>query len=457
MAVAPRLANALDAEVRAESTASTWQVRGPSGAPVLSLRRFTQTLTLGASHRPEDPRGPRVTIRARLRIDSDFGAACDPSTDRCLDELNLSRAAEFAPLFARRSLDLPWAYVDVESIGRGALDLRVGRQLVVDALGFMLFDGGRARLHLGRAIALEVYGGLETRAGFPLSNGRYERDGVARLDRDGWDASLAPSIRDAVTAGVFAAAVELRGAGPVYARATWRRVWTSEGTVEEKAALRVDVDVSRRVSGHAEAVWSFPHDTATLALAGVTWRSGRGHLVGVDVERVRPVFDATTIWASFWTDPTDDARARVEVPLSRGWSLTVDALGRRYALSASSTQTPDQFNAGGGAGLHARRPRWELSARARGEGGGLGSRVGADLSARRWMSQSVRLDGGVSLWSVNDTLRDDRDITSGSLWVGVMVRLGRVARMHLTLEDDVNRVVGQRLRAFALLDLGTSL
>ena len=37
--------------------------------------------------------------------------------------------------------------------------------------------------------------------------------------------------------------------------------------------------------------------------------------------------------------------------------------------------------------------------------------------------------------------------------VEVLVRLGAVADVHLTLEDDINRVVGHRLRAMGVLAL----
>ena len=89
----PRAGRCLDAEVRAETVTQGYQVRGPSGAPVLSMRRITQTLSLGASQRFDEGHGPFITLQARLRIDSDFGTACDPQTDRCLDHRSLGEHA----------------------------------------------------------------------------------------------------------------------------------------------------------------------------------------------------------------------------------------------------------------------------------------------------------------------------------------------------------------------------
>lgn len=455
----PRAALAFDAEVRADTQAQAYQVRGPAGAPVLSLRRFTQTLTLGAVERPAHGRGVVWSVRARLRVDSDFGTACDPTTDRCLDELNRSRAAEFAPLFARRTLDLPFAYLEGAGFLGGSTDLRVGRQLVTDPLGFFLFDGARARVRVASLAVLEAYGGLETRTGFPLSNGRYEREGIQRADRTGWDPSLASRVQDRATAGALAFALETAGAGRVFARATWRRVWGADGVAEEKLGLVADVDVARGWRAYAEAVHSLPQQMLASAVLGAAWSGERGGAFGVELSRWRPTFDLTSIWASFWTDPTDEARVRAEVPLGRGWSLLAALHGRRYALSEGapspdSEALPDAWSGGGDAGLLLRRGRYDGAARVHAEGGELGARGGVDVTARTWLRwQVLRLDAGVSAWVVDDRLRPDRSVASLGLVAGALVRLGRVADVQLSLEDDVNRIVGHRLRAVMLVTL----
>jgi hypothetical protein len=454
----PARAWAFDAVVRAETQAQAYQVRGPAGAPVLSLRRITQTLSLHAVDRPSSARGVTYTARVRLRIDSDFGSACDPTTDRCLDELNQSRVAEFAPLFARRSLDLPFAYVDATGVWRGRIDLRFGRQLVIDALGFLLFDGGRARLNLGSVLALEVYGGAETRSGFPLSSGRYERDGITRLDRTGWDASLVPTVQDRAAAGVIGVAVETLGDGPLHTRATWRRVVSGDGIAEEKAGLSADLTLSERVRFFGDAVYSIPQRLLATLSVGGEWIGVRGHSVGIELARYRPTFDLTSIWASFWVDPTDDARVRGEVPLGRGWRVSGAVFGRRYALSElapspNSAVLPDLYAVGASLGLSSPRVKNQGTFRVQGEGGALGARAGADVMLRVWLRPRIRWDVGLSAWWVTDALRPERDVVSFGFVTGALVRLGRIADIGVNLEDDVNRLVGHRMRAMAVLDL----
>jgi len=453
---------AINAEVRAETQAQSYQLRGPYGAPILSYRRLTQTLSLGAQDRSNDPRGYILTIRARLRIDADFGAACDPTTDRCLDEVNQARGGEFSPLFVRRAVDLPWAYVDLERLGGGPLDLRGGRQLVVDPLGFLLFDGGRARLRLGDRLVFDAYGGLETRAGFPLANGRYTRDGLVYADRTGWDSTLAPQVQQRAMAWLVGAAVDLRELGPLSARLAWRTVRGAAGVVEEKLGASVDLQVSRRSRLVSEVVYSTPQGLVSWASLAFERASPSGSLLGLEIARSRPVFDLTSIWASFWVDPTDDLRVHGEWPLGRGATLVLAGLVRRYALDAATTASLANrgaadgalWAAGATAGVSVRRARSDGSVRLTAEHGEVASRAGGDLMARWWLRPGrVRLDAGASVWWTRDVLRPERDLASVGFVAGALLRLGAFADVHLTLEDDINRIVGHRVRAMGVLAL----
>ncbi len=455
-------AGAITAEVRAETQGQSYQLRGPYGAPVLSFRRLTQTLSLGAQERSDDPRGYILTIRARLRIDADFGASCDPTTDRCLDEINQARGAEFAPLFVRRAVDLPWAYLDLERLAGGRLDLRGGRQLVVDPLGFLLFDGARTRLRLGDRLVLDAYGGLETRAGFPLSNGRYTRDGLVYADRTGWDTTLAPHVQDRALAWLVGAGLDLRELGPVSARLAWRTVRGRAGVVEEKFGASVDLQLSRRARVVSETVYSVPQGMVSWASLAFEHATPRGRVLGMEIARSRPVFDLTSIWASFWIDPTDDLRVHGEWPLGSRATLVLAGLVRRYALDAASTEAlanrgaADRalWAAGGTAGVSLRQARGDASLRTTFEHGDVASRAGGDAVWRWWLRPGrVRLDASASLWWTRDALRPERDLTSVGLVAGALFRLGAVADVHLSIEDDINRIVGHRVRAMGILSL----
>src|SRR6185295_20359055 len=80
--------------------------------------------------------------------------------------------------------DLMMAYVEGRGYADGLVGFRLGRQYVVDALGFWSFDGGLVRLTTPAYFTVEGYGGFEQRGGLPLlATSRFEADGVYRGDR----------------------------------------------------------------------------------------------------------------------------------------------------------------------------------------------------------------------------------------------------------------------------------
>lgn len=452
---APARAVAFDAEVRAETYAQAYQIRGPAGSPVISSRRVSQTISVGLVERPRDPHGVTVIFRARLRFDADFGEACDAVTNRCLDETNRTRPDQFVPIYGQRTMDLAYGYLDILNIGRAA-DVRLGRMFQTDALGFFVFDGARARVHIGPWMIAEALAGLETRAGFIASDGRFERDGLIRADRGAWDPSLTPYVLNRSLAPVVGFAAESPQAFPVYARLVYRRVWAAEGVAEEKIGATIDAPIIPTLRVYGDAAWSIPQQALTIANASLEWHR-RGFRVALDYQRWRPSFDLASIWVAFWTDPTDMLQARTEIPLTRGLSLTANALVRRYALSESGPSTngpalPDEYNAGGGGSLVLRTPGYQASLRGTFEGGAVGLRAGFDAAAAWWVwADLVRLDARLSMWQVEDQLRPDRSGISFGGVVGASVRLGPIAELHTDIEDDINRFVGHRFRAMAIL------
>ncbi len=447
-----------EAIVGAETLAQAVQIRGPAGTPLISSRRVTQFVSVAIVERPWGRRGAVFTFRARVRIDADFGESCDPTSGRCFDEVNRSRLSEFVPLFARRSFDVPYAYADLSGIARGVMDVRVGRIFQSDALGFALFDGARARLAPGIGVVLELAGGLQTRGGLPLSTGRFEPDGVIRLDRTAWTSALLPYVAPSVVAPMVAFALETSDPGPVTARIAYRRVWTDRGVADERIGAGVDATVGV-LRARAEAAYVPAVREVSQARIDAALRFGAGRYVGLEFARTRPVFDFTSIWMAFWMDGTDDMRAYAEIDMSGRTALSGAAYVRRYALgdSGPSNRGIDQgdlWNAGGAASVRYRAPAWQAHVRARGEAGAVGARVGVDGDAWWWMIPDVlRVDARLSLWAIRDELRPDRGGLSFGVVLGATARLGSLADVHLDIEDDVNPIVGQRFRATAALNL----
>src|SRR5688500_2609816 len=201
-------ARAYEARVSAQHEAQFYGVQSPFGSPAVLRRRHTSALGLELYDLGgQGERGPRLEFKARLRLDADFGqlqAERDPSSDR------------FVPGLEQAPLDVLYAYFDADALCSGTLGLRVGRQLIVDALGFFALDGARLRLSLPLGLELGAYAGLEPRPGLTvLATSRYLGDGVQRGNREGLEAGSEPSFLDEArlspsTGAWFAA----RGIGP---------------------------------------------------------------------------------------------------------------------------------------------------------------------------------------------------------------------------------------------------
>lgn len=453
-------ARAIEYDVNAESYAQAYQIRGPWGGPVLSARRFTQTLTLSLSHAFAD-RGPVLALRVRLRFDGEFGDSCGGAAARCLEETARERRTDFVPGYERRTVDLPYAYLDVSNLARGLFDLRVGRVVHSDVLGYFAYDGARLRAMLGSVATLEAYGGLEVRGGFSLSNARFERDGVFRADRSSWDNSLAPFVADRAYAPVFSASIETPRGLPAFARATYRRVWTRDGVSEERVGAAVDAQLHPRVRVDGRAAFSWIHRAFSVLGASVTYDHAlRTFSLEASVERIRPTWDPSSIWASIWADAIDDARMRATIRPDDRWAISGAIYGRRYSLAESGASTnaasvSDSFNGGATVSLLRDTPSWDFGLRALGEGGATGARGGVDVDAalEPW-GDRVRFDGRVSLWGNLDSLRPERSGPSLALVGGAAAKIGPIARLHIDGEYDLNAVAGHRFRAMATLSIG---
>src|SRR5260370_35774285 len=79
IAVVPATARAMDAEVTSDTAAQFYDVRSPTGGVILTRRRLTTTLGVGAYDLLDAPQGdvksPELSFRARLPYDAAYGAA----------------------------------------------------------------------------------------------------------------------------------------------------------------------------------------------------------------------------------------------------------------------------------------------------------------------------------------------------------------------------------------------
>ncbi len=288
--------------VRVESQLVADRWRGARPDPV-DRTEVWQRLQLGAFG-ADGGEGPRWRLDVDLEVGSDLGPTL--------------RELEAQPDGRRVQLDAHAIELAVFDIG-GALDLRLGRHVVYDALGFDALDGATARVHLVPHLVVEGSAGLAARRGWSdFGPDIYEPDGAGLSDSPGY---------------LLGAAVEARDLPGVRARASWRQIADDE-------VQRADAGVGVRVGPWAG--WALDggarYDTVFLRWVDL-WAGADADLgptrLGARWRRVTPTFSADSIWNAFGAEPYDALDG--SLGLSQGpWRITADGGVRFFYEDATS-------------------------------------------------------------------------------------------------------------------------
>ena len=286
--------------VDSQLTADRWRGRRPD--PV-DRTDVVQRLRLGAFG-ADDGDGPGWRLNLDLEVGSDLGPTL--------------RELEALPDERRVRLDAHAVELTVRDIA-GAVDLRLGRHVLYDALGFDAVDGATARVHLVPHLVVEGSAGLAARRGWSdFGPDIYEPDGTALADDPGY---------------VLGAAVETRDVTAVRARGSWRRLADEE---IQRAEAGVGVGLG------PWAGWSFDgggrYDTVFLRWVDL-WAGTAADLgparVGARWRRVSPTFSADSIWNAFGAEPYDALDGSLGLALGP-WRVTADGGARLFHADADA-------------------------------------------------------------------------------------------------------------------------
>lgn len=485
----PQTAHALDADISSDTAAQFYEMRSPTGETVISRRRLTTTL--GASvydllDRSTDPRAPQLSFRIRLRYDADYGGSPE--------ETNVSNYGRLVPGFERGPVDLMYGYVEGRRFLDGWLGFRIGRQYVTDALGWWSFDGGLVKVTSPYYIAAEVYGGLEQRGGMPLSLPRYERDGVWRGDRTGYDPSEWPSFQPNVIAPAYGIAIESTGFTWLHARFTYRRVENTgessvspflngfrnpivyDGTRLSQERFGYAMDASLAKVGGVKAGFSYDMYLTKFAtvFASVDAYVSKRVTVSADYDFYVPTFDADSIWNFFLAKPMNDLSLRASWDATDKLSVAGGLRGRLFGQQTGAEDTTFASSPNGlardnyypssgvdpmGGGDLSGRYRWGdgvIGLRAAGDFASTGDRVGGDVYAERILETRYVLQGRAGVWGWDDKLRPGRDAASVQYVLGAGYKLFPRSLALAEFEHDINRLAGQRFRVMLWLTLAVA-
>jgi hypothetical protein len=465
-----RVASAQHAEVEAWSAAQSYTVRSPWGQPLVTRRRFTQTLGLGIYDLLGTDRatGPQLSLVTRLRVDSDFG---QDSAER-----DPTQPARYVPGLAETPFDLMVGYLEAKNLAGGWLGGKLGRQYVVDALGWWSFDGGLLRVSTPAYARVEAYGGYEQRGGLrTLATSRFAADGVYRGSRDDLADDQWPSyLQTAELAPAWGAALETTDLGWLHARVGYRKVWNRDrvrvnpfsvagAPVETFSESRVSTERAGGALWLGDARWGAVTGNAVYDLVSQIWSQ---RAIGVDVYATRrvtlgiayddytPTFDGDSIWNWFARDAMTTLEGRGSWQVSRRLSASATT-GVRQFRSADAPEDGSRRVASDALGSLAVQYGWASGTASLAtvtEAGQSGHRAGADLSTTQFFA------GGlydtllvVSLYDWRDALRAGRDATSFTYVLGGGVSPVDQTRFGVEWEHTMNRLVGHRFRLLGTL------
>jgi hypothetical protein len=476
-------ARALDTEVNATSAAQSYSLSSPWGNVEVKRRRFLQTLGLGLYHLEGGdpvPGGPELSVKIRLRLDADAGIKSDETTyDPASDR--------FVPGLAIAPIDLMYGYVEGRNLAKGWLGFRLGRQYVTDSLGWWSFDGGLVRITTPVYVEAELYGGLEQRGGLPLSTPRFERNGVWRGDRGKIDPTVYTQFESATIAPAYGIAIQSSGSNWIHGRLDYRKVMnTGNSTV----SLLVPDPVVGGLAVYNQTRTS--SDRLGYALDAIAPNLGglKGGLVydlfnkffstyygaldvfassritlGGEYEYFRPTFDGDSIFNFFPHNPMTTITGRLAIDASDQFDIAGSGGIRKYTTDGNPTSFYDatgaqdrtqtsQTDVLANLGARYRYGTGMFGLRGMSQTGDRGHRQGGDLNteqyflARRWTALAR-----VSVYDWADNIRPDRNATSIGYVLGGAFRPSPVVEAMLEWEHDMNRIVGQRFRILALVNL----
>jgi hypothetical protein len=444
-------ASAYQIEARTEAQAyqiRAWRGTTPDDVVLLPRRRIVQYLGLNAF---ELVTGQDLGFESNLRVYADLGLPRGEAEK--IDGLRTEDA------------DLLHAYA---RYARGGFEGRLGRQLYVDSMDIMAFDGLRLRYVSRLGLGAEVYGGLWVRGAGFLGSSVYQPDGTRESDARrleqgvaGADASL-----DAL-APTYGAKLLLEDLKGFSGSVGYRKSLVDGKTDLERAG--VEFRYGRGLGLSALAGLDFDMLQMQPAQVRAQVRFDKT-LFAVSVEALRftPVFSADSIWYYFAFAPRDEGRVRVDFYPVGPLRFYVQGLASLYhtevnddlrlAGALEAEGEPSSVNAGGSIGAALRRGRLRSALDVTYRRGYGGDQLWVDLTGGYSFGRGLLdLDGRVSVANVEDAFNPllKGNFFGAQLWASRA--LSQAARLSLVLEQNFNAFSHSDTKVFFLFDLKANL
>lgn len=451
LAAGPASAAAFQIEARTEAQAyqiRAWRGTTPDDVVLLPRRRIVQYLGFSAF---ELVTGQDLGFESSLRIFADFG-------------LPRGEAAKVDGLRSEDA-DLMYAYA---RYAKGGFEGQLGRQLYIDSMDVMAFDGLRLRYMSRFGVGVEAYGGLWVKGAGLLASPVYQPDGTRESDSRRLEQNIAGADESLDSLQPVYGAKLLAGSLKGFSGSLGYRKSLLDGKTDlERAGLELRYARGLGVSGVA----GLDLDLLQMkpAQARVQVRLDRElYAVSAEALRFTPVFSTNSIWYYFAFAPRDEVRLRADYYPVGSFRYYVQALGSLYhdtinrgsslADDVNGEGAPPSTNVGGAVGASFRRGTLRSALDVTYRTGFGGSQLWVDLTGGLPINEGLmELDGRLSVAHVDDAFNPQLRGTFFGAQLWASRALSRAARLSLVLEQNFNPFSRSDTKAFFLFDLKANL
>lgn len=446
----PGAAHAFDVHLDADTSFQVYEVRSPGARALMARRRLLSRLGIRVTEDLTEPDDEGSAIRlaagAQLRLEQEFGETCLLDRDLCVNATDADDPGAWQPLAADTRVDIPSVWVELSGLPLGT-SARIGRQLVLDTIGFARFDGGRVRVVPSSWFRLDAYGGLLVRGTSLGATTRSEVPGAIRLA----DAARVPWALDGVD--TYVAGANVSGGPGRWLQASFglRQMWEEDGDVFSRLSGAISSQPATWLRLDAGAVW----DLLTSEPIEASARASVGQddvMVRAGLSRHVPRFDPGTIWAWFTAAPLIQGELGIRWQVSGDLSFGGALRGRHAELGQPWA---DDLDAGIDGWLSARWEGFRLGVAGFSWTGALGPLAGVSLDLSRRFLGFFELGLDVSVWHFDDPNRRDLYGTVLSEALEARIRLSPETLVLVEVQHATSRVVGHRFRGILALRVET--
>ncbi len=422
-------AQAVDVHVSSQTVGQGYQLI-TAGGDVLKRSRLNQFLGLSVLDFMGDNTNS-MSFVSSFRFDSDFGI-----TESEQDAI---------PQLTNNNLSVMYLYLDFQDLG-GMIDLRVGRQLLIDELDFTMLDGLRLRYETGLNFGVEVVSGLEVKNAAALgviSSTQLEVDGAPEDEDEGL---------------VIGGALYLYGLRAHHGKLGYRRIMTFDGDLD---AERVFGNYHIRIIPqlHLHVGWAYDLVISDISDIRAQIRVPKlGDMVDIELAYLRlvPTFEGSSIFNVFNTMPMNDVDARVRVHIARGISAYVGGYMRLFGNDIDDDDEGDDGikDFGGRLGGSMQIGRFGNVGLDANYQTGYGDYSVVDLhGGYGFLDGDLRVHGRATAVIWEDIAQPTFSATSFGGLLGLSYQIRNMAKFHLISEINSNKIESLQYRMYGLVDL----